>query len=87
MKKNTILCTLAGIACFSAGWFTSLKVNTDSVESAEFKRKLIEAQYDALEYAEKVMNNNDLWDTDGSDDMADFMDYQAKVDSLLRTQL
>lgn len=87
MKKNIILCTLGGIALFGAGWFTSLKVNTDSIETAQFKRELIEAQHDALEQAEKVMNNNDLWDIDGSDDMADYMDLYDKVDSLWRTQL
>lgn len=87
MKKNILICTLVGIACFGAGWFTNLKVNIDSTESTQFKRELIDAQYTALEQAEKVMDNNNLWDIDGSDDMADYMEYYAKVDSLYRTQL
>lgn len=87
MKKNIILCTLAGIACFGAGWFTSLKVNTDSVESASFKRELIDAQNSALEKAEIVMDNNNLWDADGSDDMADYLKLCCVVDSLWNSQL
>lgn len=87
MKKNTILCTLGGIALFGAGWFTSLKVNTDSVESANFKRELIDAQNAALEQAEKVMWNNDLFDADGSDDMADYLELCCEVDSLWNTCL
>lgn len=87
MKKNIILCTLAGIACFGAGWFTCLKVNTDSVESANFKRELIDTQNAALEKAEIVMDNNNLWDADGSDDMADYLELCFQVDSLRNSQL
>lgn len=87
MKKNIILCTLGGIALFGAGYFICQKVNTDSIESAQFKRELIDAQNTALQQAEKVMDNNNLWDADGSDDMADYFDLCHKVDSLLRTQL
>lgn len=87
MKKNIILCTLAGITCFGAGWFTSLKVNTDSVESASFKRELIDAQNACLEQAERVMWNNNLFDTDGSDDMADYLELCCEVDSLWNTCL
>lgn len=87
MKKNILICTLACIACFGAGWFTCLKVNTDSVESASFKRELIDAQNSALEQAEKVMWNNGLFDADGSDDMADYLELCCEVDSLLNTCL
>lgn len=87
MKKNIILCTLAGIACFGAGWFTSLKVNTDSVEAKKFKVELIDAQNAALEQAEKVMWNNDLFDADGSDDMVEYFELCCEVDSLWDTCL
>lgn len=87
MKRTIILCILGGIALFGAGWFTSLKVNTDSVESAQFKRELIDAQNAALEKAEIVMDNNNLWDADGSDDMADYLELCCEVDSLWNTQL
>ena len=87
MEKNIILCILADIICFSAGWFTSLKVNTDSVEAKNFKVELIDTQNAALEQAEKVMWNNDLFDIDGSDDMVKYLDLCLEVDSLWNTTL
>lgn len=85
--KKIILCILAIIICFGAGWFACLKVNTDSIESAEFKRELIDAQNAALEKAEIVMDNNNLWDADGSDEMVEYMDLCLEVDSLWKTQM
>lgn len=35
-----------------------------------------------MRYADKVMDNNQLWDKDGSDDMAKYLQYHAKIDSL-----
>ena len=87
MKKNTLLCATAAIVAFGAGYLTCLKVNTDSVESHDFKVQLIDAQNAALEKAEIVMDNNDLWDADGSDDMADYLELCCEVDSLWNTQL
>ena len=85
--KKTILCILVIIICFGAGWFACLKVNTDSIESAEFKRELIDAQNAALEKVEIVMDNNNLWDTDGSDEMEEYLNICNKVDSLWKTQI
>lgn len=87
MKKYILLCTLAVIIAFSAGWFACLKVNTDSVESFEFKLEYMNALEDALEAAENVMDNNDLWDIDGSDTMMDYMLKKEKADSIIATQL
>lgn len=87
MKKNILICTIAAIVAFGAGYLTSLKVNTDSVEAKRFKVELIDAQNAALEQAEKVMWNNNLFDADGSDDMADYLELSCEVDSLWRTQL
>lgn len=87
MKKNTIICTLVAIVASVAGYVTCLMVNTDSIEAANFKRELIDAQNAALEKAEIVMDNNDLWDADGSDDMADYLELCFEVDSLCKTQL
>lgn len=87
MKKTSLLCTLAAIVAFGAGYLTCQKVNTDSIESAKFKIELLDAQDAALRKAEIVMDNNDLWDTDGSDDMADYLELCCEVDSLWKTQL
>ena len=87
MKKNLLLCTLATIVAFAAGYTTCLKVNTDSVEAHDFKVQLIDTQNAALEQAEKVMWNNNLFDADGSDDMADYLELCCEVDSLWNSQL
>ena len=84
--KKTILCILVIIICFGAGWFACLKGNTDSIESAEFKRELIDAQNAALKKAEIVMDNNNLYDIDGSDEMEDYLNLCQEVDSLWKTQ-
>lgn len=87
MKKNIILCSLVAIVASAAGYLTCLKVNTDLVEAHDFKVELIDAQNAALEQAEKVMWNNDLFDADGSDEMVEYMDLCFEVDSLWKTQL
>lgn len=46
------------------------------------KTELVDAQNTALKAADKVMDNNQLFDTDGSDAMADYLDKAAVVDSL-----
>ena len=84
--KKTILCILVIIICFGTGWFACLKVNTDSIESAKFKRELIDAQNAALKKAEIVMDNNNLYDIDGSDEMEDYLNLCQEVDSLWKTQ-
>ena len=84
--KKTILCILVIIICFGAGWFACLKVNTDSIESAKFKRELIDAQNAALKKAEIVMDNNNLYDIDGSDEIEDYLNLCQEVDSLWKTQ-
>ena len=87
MKKTILLAALTAIAAFAAGYLTCLKVNTDSVEAHDFKLQLIDAQNAALEKAEIVIDNNDLWDADGSDDMADYLELCCEVDSLWNTRL
>lgn len=49
--------------------------------------ELIDSQNAALKQAEKVMWNNELFDIDGSDDMADYLELCYEVDSLWNTQL
>ena len=82
MKKTIILCMLLSILCFFTGYFSCLEINTDSIEVSKFKYELIDAQNAALEKAEIVMDNNNLYDTDGSDEMEEYMDLCFEVDSL-----
>jgi hypothetical protein len=78
MTKTIIICALLAIVGFGAGYLTCQKVNVDI--------QLIDAQNAALEKAEIVMDNNDLWDIDGSDDMAEYMELTAEVDSIWKTK-
>lgn len=90
MKKKVIYAAIVGMALIS-GYFWG-KMNTSCVvinksESPDFKREMIDAQSEALDMADKVMDNNDLWDIDGSDDMAEYLELRSRIDSLWRTQL
>lgn len=87
MKKSILICCIVGIACYATGYFTSLKVNTDSIESRAFKIELIEAQHNTLETAEMLLNKHNIWDKDGSDLMTQYMENYQTVDSLLNSQL
>ena len=46
------------------------------------KTELIDAQRTALDAADHVMGENELFDTDGSDAMVKYLDLAHKVDSL-----
>jgi hypothetical protein len=46
------------------------------------KTELINAQRAALDAADRVMGQNELFDTDGSDVMVKYLDLAHKVDSL-----
>lgn len=75
MKKTILLCTLATIVAFAAGFYMNqIMYSSDAM--------LIEAQRAALEKANTVMDNNDLWDADGSDDMADYLELSFEADSI-----
>lgn len=84
MKKSILICCIVGIACYATGYLTCQKVN---IESSNFKRELIEAQYNTIETAEMLLNKHNIWDKDGSDLMTKYMENYQTVDSLLNTQL
>ena len=46
------------------------------------KTELVDAQRNALNAADHVMGQNELFDTDGSDAMVKYLDLAHKVDSL-----
>lgn len=78
MKNTTLLCTLAAIVAFGAGFCMSQIIHSSDAE-------LIDAQNAALEKAKIVMDNNDLYDIDGSDDMAEYLDLCLEVDSIYKS--
>ena len=80
MKKIIIISTIIGILCFvlgtMSGWHGCMSYNRSN------KTEIVKAQDAALKAADKVMDNNQLFDTDGSDTMADYLQKAAIVDSL-----
>lgn len=87
--KKVIIGILACGACFVAGWFTSLKVNDVEFlnEANSFKYECLEVADDALLKVDTIMDNNDIYDIDGSDVMSDYLELRCKLDSLYNTQL
>lgn len=87
MKKTYIvLLFIAMVVAFILGNTCPNRTMATLIEQNNVKRELIEVQTKALDMADKVMDNNDLWDIDGSDDMSDYLELREKVDSLWRTQ-
>lgn len=87
MEKK-IMMLLVALAGFIAGatwndWFFG---NLESRRDNHFKMEVIRAQDNALMKAQEVMNNNNLYDTDGGDAMADYMSARTTVDSLYRVK-
>lgn len=82
MKKVFVVSFLA--ISFIAGMeFEAWYYNFDNLyEANKFKRVLLEKQADALDKAAIVIDNNNLYDIDGSDAMSDYLKACEKVDSL-----
>lgn len=76
---KTIHCIIGGITLFSLGYVPGYLLSSKNGES---DKELIEVQRKALVLAERIMNNNNLYDLDGSDDMSDFLDLWCQSDSL-----
>lgn len=91
MKKSIFIYALVTIVSFCIGYFTCQKCEEQNyeflIEANDFKRELIEIQWNCIEMANKVMNNHNLWDIDDSQDMSDYLDLYCTADSLCATQL
>ena len=75
-----MISTVIGVLCFVvgtlSGWHGCKSYNRSN------KIEIIKAQDAALKAADHVMDKNELFDTDGSDAMADYLQKAAVVDSL-----
>ena len=81
--KKVIITTVCVIIAFIAGVLT---VYYGFEYKYHHKIELIKAQKTALDAADSVMSNNELFDTDGSDAMAKYLDLAHKVDSLYQLE-
>lgn len=81
--KKVFVGILLVIAFITGRKFEAWYFNFDDLyEANKFKRVLLEKQANALDKAAIVMENNHLYDTDGSDAMSDYLIACEKVDSL-----
>lgn len=92
MKKfHGIILSIVVLVCgFVAGYCTG-KENGKNIILSQYKllhndynakTELVKAQEAALDAADHVMDENELFDTDGSDAMVKYLDLAHKVDSL-----
>ena len=87
--KKVIITTVCVIIAFVAGVLTGyhgceskyrlIKANANTIP---YKIELIKAQKAALDAADHVMEEQELFDTDGGDNMANYLHKAAIVDSL-----
>lgn len=84
--KSAILITIALFLGFGIGWLANNGVKNQLKESNEFKKELIFTQDAALQKAHILIDRHNLLDKDGSDDMADYLEFSCRVDSLWETQ-
>ena len=75
-----IILSIVVLACFVASYCTGQERMLHNDYDA--KTELIKAQKAALDAADHVMGKNELFDTDGSDEMVKYLDLAHKVDSL-----
>ena len=77
MKKTIIISTVVGVLCFvlgmSAGWH-----GHKSQSRAVYKLAILKGQL-----ADSIMYNNNVYDIDGSDQMASYLYVSARLDTLL----
>ncbi len=77
--KKVIITTVCVIIAFIAGVLT---VYYGFEYKYHHKIEFIKAQKAALDAADHVMGENELFDTDGNDAMVKYLDLAHKVDSL-----
>ena len=87
--KKVIITTVCVIIAFIAGVLTGyhgceskyrlIKANANTIP---YKIEVIDAQRAALDAADQVMEERELFDTDGGDNMANYLHKAAIVDRL-----
>ena len=89
MKNVIITSTVCAVIAFITGVLTGYhgcESKYDLVianyNTIPYKIELIKAQEAALDAADHVMGEHELFDTDGSDNMANYLHKAAIVDSL-----
>lgn len=87
--KKVVFSVVLIIVSFIAGWegFNWYYNVDDLYDCNSFRREVIHAyeRQDSLIW--NIIEDNNLLDTDGSDNMSDFLENSNKLDSLYMTQM
>lgn len=84
MKKLILFTLMLGCVSCNNSNFEEYKQKVR--ENNEFKYNLINKQARALDLACSIMDKHNLWDKDGSDEMAEFLDVMNEIDSIYVSQ-
>lgn len=89
MKKQNILFFLSAIFFGAAIAMTILFANSYNTIKQQERiistlKHDIDSQKKALELSDDIMNNNELWDKDGSDLMSDYLKLRSEIDANFR---
>lgn len=82
--RKIILSVVVLVCGFVAGYCTGQEKLLHNDYDA--KTELVKAQKAALNAADHVIDQNELFDTDGSDAMVKYLDLAHKVDSLYQLE-
>lgn len=52
-----------------------------TISSLQSDKGMLDNYKEALRLSDVIMDNNDLWDRDGSDTMSDYLDLRSKMDT------
>lgn len=77
MKKTIIISTVVGVLCFVLG-MSAGRHGHKSQSRAVYKLAILKGQF-----ADSIMSNNNVYDMDGSDQMASYLYVSARLDTLL----
>lgn len=83
---SIIVAFVVGCQCGYHGCESKYSVIKSNANTIPYKIEVINAQRAALDAADKVMEKNELFDTDGSDTMAKYLELAHKVDSLYQLE-
>lgn len=81
MKKTyTLLSFIAVVVAFILGNTCPNMAEDTLIKHNNAKRELIKLQQDALDKAAIIMDQNDIYDIDGSDAMSEYLEATSKVE-------
>ena len=81
MKKTYIvLLFIAMVIAFVLGNMCPNRTMSTLIEHNNAKKELIKLQQDALDKAAIIMDQNDLYDIDGSDAMSEYLEATSRVE-------